>query len=174
MEFAMELKKLLDAEESPPLDPLVELARAQAEMLETLHRSGSDISLQVEEIYDIVKQSDDNVKELKNAAKREGLLLGSLVAINDLLDGLVQHAQFTGSDHTNTIYAKRAEALGACGVERVGQPGQLLDPRIHTVASAEISPEPFESVLQVLESGYAYNGSILRKATVIISKGSEE
>ena len=173
MNFEAELKKLLDAEEFPPLDPLVELARAQAGALEAIHKHSSDVSMQVEEIYDIVKEADENAKEAKNAAKRESLLLSSLFAVNDLLDSMLQFAQNTGAIHAETIAAKREEHMNACGVERVGFPGQTLDPRIHTVASAEESDAPFESVTRVLESGYLYRGNVARKATVIISKGKE-
>jgi len=172
MNFAAELKKLLDAEESPPLDPLVEIAQAQAEALGGILKRGSDVSMQVEEIYDIIKEADENAKELKNSAKRENLLLGSLMAMNDLLDSLLQNTEHASiAAHAEIISAKMEESLNACGTERVGYPGQTLDLHIHTVASAEDSDAPYESVTRVLESGYMYRGNIVRKATVIISKG---
>ena len=173
MNFAAELKKLLEAEESPPTDPLAELSRAQAELLEAIHKTDSGISLQVEEIYDIVKESDENAKEIKNAAKRESALLGALIAVTDLLDSLLQHIQHTGAAHVETIAAKMDEALNACGLEKLGFIGQQLDPRQHSVASAEFSGAPLESVVRVLENGYMYRGNVIRKAAVIISKGSE-
>ena len=173
MNFAAELKKLLDAEEVPPHDPLAELTQANARLLESIVKNGSDVSMQVEEIYDIIKETDDNARELKIAAKREKLLLGSLIDFCDLLDSLLQYVRRTGADHAETIAAKKEEALDACGVETVGYLGQMLDPRIHTVASAEESDAPFESVIRILESGYTYRGNVVRKATVIISKGRE-
>ena len=72
MNFTAELQKLLKAENSPPVDPLAELARAQAGFLEGIHKNGAGISLQIEEIYDIVKESSKNAKEVKNAAKSCG------------------------------------------------------------------------------------------------------
>ena len=173
MNFEAELKKLLDAEETPLLDPLAELARAQAGFLEVISKQGSDVSLQVEEIYDIVKSADENAKEIKNAAKRENLLLSSMIAMNDMLDSLMQYIGRTDARHSETIASKRDELMNVCGLERLGLPGQQLDPRIHTVAAAEFDEAPPESVIRVLESGYLYRGNVVRKATVIISKGSE-
>ena len=173
MDFAAELQKLLDAEESPPFDPLVEVARAHEEMLGAISKSGAGISMQIEEIYDIVKEENENSKELKNAAKRESQLRASLIAMTDLLDSLLQYNQNSVAVHAEAIAAKREETLNACGIERIGNLGQVLDPRMHTVASAEESEAPFESVTRVLESGYLYNVNVARKATVIISKGSE-
>ena len=173
MNFIAELKKLLGEEDNPPVDPLAELARAQADLLEALYKNGSGISLQVEEIYDIVKESDENAREVKSAAKRESTLLSALIAMSDLLDSMLQYPQYAGGAHFEAIAAKRDEALHACSLEKIGSLGQQLDPRIHTVATAEYNGSPVESVIRILESGYMYRGNIIRKATVIISKGSE-
>ena len=173
MNFAAELKKLLETEEFPPNDPLTELARVQEEMLDAIYKNNSGISLQVEEIYDIIKESDENVKEVKSAAKRESALLGTLIVINDLLDSLLQHMQNSGAVHAEAVAAKMDEALNNCDLEKFGSLGQQLDPRFHTVASAENSDAPLESVIRVLENGYIYRGNVVRKATVNISKGSE-
>jgi len=201
MDFIAELKKLIDAEEAPLLDPLVELARAQSGVLENIHKnetdislqldplvesvraqasvlesirkSEADISLQVEEIYDIVKESDENAKEVRAAAKREALLLESLVTIADLMDDVLNFLHKNRVEHTNIISAKMEEAINACGLERLGTSGEPLDPRLHTVASAQFSEIPKEHLISVLQSGYAYNGKLIRRATVIVSKGVE-
>ena len=169
MDFAAELQKLLDAEETPLHDPLTELTQAQAGLMERIYKNSADLSLQMEEVYDIVKDSDESAKELKAAIKRENLLLSGLIALSDLLDGLLPHIQ----EHAATASAKKDEALNICGLEQLGFPGERLDPRLHTVASAEYSDSPPESVIRVLESGFAYRGKAIRKATVILSKGAE-
>jgi len=171
MDFLTELKRLLDAEATPLLDPLSELTKAQAGLLEAINKRNSDISMQVEEIYDIVKEADENARELKSAAKREAQLLNALIEITDLLDNSVQFMRSAGAVHAETLAAKREEALTASGLERVGDIGQRLDPGLHTVAFAEHSETPFETVIKVVECGYTYRGKVLRKATVIISKG---
>ena len=174
MDFAAELNSLLLAEVEPPVDVLAELTKAHLTLLEALRKTGSDVSLQVEEIYDIVKDSDENAKEVRNAAKREQQLLGSFIIVSDMLDGLLQFIQPSGAGHAATIAAKRDEALKACGLERFDGLGSFLDPRFHTVAGAEFYDAPPEHVIGVLECGYVYRGSVIRKAAVIISKGRED
>ena len=173
MDFGKELKKLLDAEETALLDPLSELTRTQSGVLEAIQKTGSDISHQVEEIYDIVKTADVNTREIKSAAKRESTLIAGLITLSDLLDSVLMYMKSAGAIHASTIAAKKDEVLGSCGLEAYDGLGQQLDPRYHTVASAEYSEAPHESVTRVLENGYIYRGNVTRKATVIVSKGSE-
>ena len=173
MNFEAELKKLLDAEDPPPLDQLAELAKAQIGVLDSINKAGAGISLQVEEVYDIVKEADENARGLKSAAKRESLLLGGMIAVNDLLDSVLQFLRSSGAEHAAAVEAKREEALIACGLEMYDGLGQRLEPRLHTVASAEYSEAPPETVIRSLETGYAFRGNVIRKATVIISMGSE-
>ena len=173
MDFAAELKKLLNAEESPPTDPLIEITQAQAKLLEGLQKTCSDISLQTEEVYDIVKEADEHERETRDAEKCEAQLLGSLIEMNDLLDSLLYFFRFSDESHIRAINAKRDEILSGSGLERYDGVGWLLDPRRHKVASAEHSDAPLESVIRALESGYTYQGNVIRKATVIVSKGKE-
>ena len=180
MDFAAELKKLLDEEDNPPTDPLAELAQAQAVLLEGIHKTCSDISkkvsdfsLQVEEVYDIVKDADENEREVRSAAKRELQLIGSLIAMSDMLDDILFFFDFRDISNTEAISSKRDDILNTCSLESYESQGRRLDPRLHTVAAAEFSDEPFETVTHVLESGYIYRGNVIRKAKVIISKGRE-
>jgi len=172
MDYITELKKLLDAETLPLSDPLSELTQTQVELLEAINRKNADVSMQVEEIYDIIKDADENAKEVKNAARRETQALNGLMAMDGLLDDSVRFMRSVGANHAESVAAKSEEILIACGLERIREAGQRFDPNLHTVVSAEYSEIPFESVIRVIESGYIYRGKVLRKATVIISKGS--
>ena len=169
MDFTSELQKLLTLEESPPFDTFTELAQAQMTFFECIQKNDSNISLQVEEIYDIIKDYDDNAKEVKTAVKRENILVSGLVSLGDLLDTLVPYVQ----GHDQALTVKKDDILNACGVELLGFVGEQLDPRLHTVASAVFSEAMIESVIDVLEYGYVYRGKVIRKATVILSKGAE-
>lgn len=168
MDFSVELQKLL-LEESFPVDSLVELAQIHTGLLDSIQKNDANISLQIEEIYDIIKDADENAKEVKIALKRENLLLNSLIAMSDLLDGLFPYLQ----EHNQTVAAKKEEIINNCGLEPVGFPGERLDTQLHTVSSAEYCDAPPETVIDILERGYAYRGKIIRKATVILSKGAE-
>jgi len=124
MDFAAELKKLIDAEDEPLLDMLSELARAQLntqagalERLDRLQKSGDDISLQIEEIYDIVKEADANAKEVKSAERRELRLLESLIAILDIIDDVMRFLRTHGVEHVDVVAAKTDEAASAADAE---------------------------------------------------------
>ena len=174
MDFALELQKLLDEEDITLQNPLEEIAKSQLNIIESIAKNSSDISLQVEEIYDIIKDSEENAQAAKNAVKREETLLRGLIAVNDLLDSILQYLTDSDLSHIKAIEEKQEEIISACGIEKTGFTGQKLEPKLHTVASAEQSDAPYETVTQVLESGYIYKGSIVRKATVIVSKGNEQ
>lgn len=167
MNFTAELKKLIKAEQQPLRDPLSELASAQAALLENIQKDNSDLSLQVEEIYDIIKTSDDNAKKIFTLEKRENLLLSSMISLNNLIDDLLPYIQ----DHAMAVSAKREEAINACDLEQTGFIGERFDPKLHTAASAEFNEAMFETIIRVLENGYTYHGKVLKKAVVILSKG---
>jgi hypothetical protein len=63
--------------------------------------------------------------------------------------------------------------LAGCGLFRFGEEGQPLNPQIHTVKASAESSFPREQVVQVLQSGYVYRNTILRKAAVVVSRGQE-
>ena len=198
IDFYAELQKLLSMEDPPIADPFTELARAQAEfaraqmesageqkelvsaqkelalsqagLFDDIQKNGANLSLQLEEIYDIIKGADDSAKGYNAAIKRENMLLGALVSMGDLLEGLLPYLH----EHSQTVAVKMGDVLYACGLARFGSPGEPFDTRLHTAASAEYSDIPFESITRVLESGYAYQGKMIRKATVILSKGNEK
>jgi len=195
MDFAAELQKLINQQELPLADPLTELSNAHLELsrkqselsqenisrvtssVSGLQKATSAMSLQTEEIYDIIKEADDNKKELRTVAKREKKLLTGLIESIDLLDGfLVQFSQVYGEhafEHVEVIMSKIADILEESEVQMLGFEGEHLNVRQHKVASAEYSDAPEETVIAVLERGYAYRDSIIRKSTVILSKGAE-
>lgn len=169
MNFSTELKKLLKAEKSPPVDPFIELMGVQAELLAGIKKKDADLSLQIEEIYAIIKKTDENEKEVKAAVKRESSLLNGFIMLCDLLDDLLPHI----GGHSEAVEAKKDEVMRTCGMEPLGFIGERLDPKLHTAASAEYSDAPLECVIRVLQAGYAYRGKVIKKATVILSKGPE-
>ena len=173
MDFVAELQKLLNEEDTPLVDPLTEMARVNAVCLESIKNTDTNIALQIEEIYDIIKDADANAKEIKAAETRENILLNGLVAMSDLLDSLFAHMREGNNEHSQVVVAKMTEIINACGLEPLGFPGERLDPRLHTVSSAEFSEAPPEAIIYVIQRGYKHRGKILRKATVILSKGAE-
>jgi molecular chaperone GrpE (heat shock protein) len=181
VDFEAELEKLLAGEQEPL--PQYELAEVLAEgraLLEALNKKQADFSLQVEEIYDLAKEAD--ARELREAlsAEKDRLrqLLGAAVGLSDMLEHFYVYAGQSGSaelEHQGRLLWQNSRLLlENCGISRLGKAGQILDPALHTVQAAVDSELPKEHVVQVLQSGYGYLGTVLRKAVVMVSRGDED
>jgi molecular chaperone GrpE (heat shock protein) len=179
--FEAELEKLLAQEREPlPVSCIEELAAAEREMLTALNKKNTDLSLQVEEIYDLVKEGDTRVLQeaLGVEKNRTGQLAAAAVGLCDMLEDFCAYARQSGSgdlEHQARLLWKNSGALlEGCGITRLGEEGQPLDPAIHTVQAAVPSAFPREHVAQVLQSGYRYLGAVVRRAVVVVSSGPGE
>jgi molecular chaperone GrpE (heat shock protein) len=179
--FEVELNKLLARESEPlPQSELTELAAAERELLTALCKKNNDLSLQVEEIYDLVKEGDARVLQeaLEAEKNRAGQLAGAAMGLCDLLEDFCAYARQSGRgdlEYQARLLWKNSNALlEGCGITRLGEEGQGLDPAIHTVQAAVPSDLPRECVTRVLRTGYRYLGAVVRRAVVVVSAGPEE
>jgi molecular chaperone GrpE (heat shock protein) len=178
--FEAELEKLLAQEQEPlPEHELAELAAAETGLLAALNKKDADLSLQIEEIYDLVKEGDTRVLQgaLETEKTRAGQLAGAAVALCDMLEDFCAYARQSGSEdleHQARLLWKNSGALlEGCGITRLGEEGQRLDPAIHKVQTAVPSALPREYVTRVLQSGYRYLGLVARRAVVVVSMGPD-
>jgi molecular chaperone GrpE len=176
--FEAELEKLLAGEQEPlPQYELVEVLAEGQTLLEALNKKQADLSLQVEEIYDLAKEAD--ARELREALNTERgqvqRLLEAAVGLSDILEHFCVYARQSGSAELEyqgrLLWQNSRLLLESCGIFRLGEVGQSLDPALHTVQAAIASELPKEYVVQVLQSGYGYLSRVLRKAIVIVSSG---
>jgi molecular chaperone GrpE (heat shock protein) len=177
--FEAELEKLLIQEQEPlPNYELAEFAAAERELLAAVQKKQTDLSLQVEEIYDLVKEGDTRVlQEALSAEKgRTGQLALAVIGLCDMLEDFCTYARQSGNgdlEHQGFLLWKNSGALlEGCGITRLGEEGQPLDPAIHRVQAAATSFFPREYVAQVLQSGYRYLGTVVRRAAVVLSTGT--
>jgi len=179
MDFNRAIEQLLALEEQPARqDDLAEILVREERLLSTLKRKQDDVSIQVEEIYDLVRElaSENAAFRGLYQAEQERVrqFIQAVMSLNDQLDDFHAFAIQSGDDslsHQAEIMRKQAAAaLERCAMTRLGQPGQLLDPTIHSVQGMRSIPG--EYVTQVLQSGYRYQSTVLRKAAVLI--GQEE
>jgi molecular chaperone GrpE (heat shock protein) len=181
LDFKRELNKLLDQETRPlPKDEFAEIALAGQRVLAALDKKQSEISLQVEEIYDIVGNMDTAALQetLQSERRRADVLAGAVVGLCDSIEDFCAYAGDSGdtalAEQARVMWNNSADLLARCGFVRLGDVGRPLDPEIHTVQSAAPSSFPREHVTRVLQSGYRYLGTVVRKAVVVVSKGTEE
>lgn len=189
IDFKEELNKLIllefgnapsDGTPAAEKQPLEIMLDAERQLVQSIGKTQTDISMQVEEIYDIVKDSSGGALQeaFRDEKKRAGRLAQAAIGLCDLIDDFYEYAA-AGEDSElcgqAAIMRKNAGSLlESCAITRIGEPGQPLDPDIHAVQAAVYSPMPREYVTRVLRSGYRNMGAIMRKAAVIVSKGTEE
>ncbi|MDR1587705.1 MAG: nucleotide exchange factor GrpE, partial [Treponema sp.] len=175
-----ELDKLLFRETGTlPQYEFAELAAAGQGLLAEFNKKQTDISLQIEEIYDLVKEQDTRaLQEAVDAEKtRANQLVFAAISLADLLEDFYAYAGQSGSEElthqAKLLWENAGGILSGRGVFRFGEEGQPMNPQIHTVKASVESPLPREQVVQVLQSGYVYRNVLLRKAAVVVSRGQE-
>jgi molecular chaperone GrpE (heat shock protein) len=178
--FEAELDKLLAHETGGlPQYEFAELAAAGRELLAEFNKKQTDVSLQIEEIYDLVKEQDNRVLlETLNAEKtRVNQLVLAAIELSDLLEDFCAYARQSGSEELkrqgSVLWENAGGILASRGVLRFGEEGQPLNPQIHAVKASVESSLPREQVIRVLQSGYVYQNTLLRKAAVVVSRGQE-
>jgi molecular chaperone GrpE (heat shock protein) len=175
LDFETELNKLLSRE--PGSLPDYEFAGlvADRELVAELSKKQDDTSLQIEEIYDLVKEQGF-LRETAAAEKlRADRLALAAVGLADLLEDFCAYAGQSGSGElghqAKLLWEKAGGILADCGISRFGEEGQPLNPQIHRVEASAESPLPREQVVRVLQSGYLYQNRLIRKAAVVVSRG---
>ena len=181
LDFKHELHQLLSLEAQPlPQDERAEMAQAAQQLIISLNKKQTDFSMQMEELYDIVGNLDSTALQeaLLEEKQRTKALVAAAVGLCDMLEDFCAYAQGSGdgplAQQARMMWKNAGSLLERCGITRLGKDGQPLDPDIHSVQSASSSAVPEEHVARVLQSGYRYLGTVLRKAAVVVSKGSEE
>ncbi len=129
----------------------------------------------VAELDNVRKRAQRDIE----AANRYGLekFAAELLPVRDSLELAVQSAETReadaqslkqGQEATLQLLSKALERLGVTPIRPLGEP---FDPARHEAMLAQESStaEP-DTVIQVVQTGYALNGRLLRPARVIVSK----
>jgi molecular chaperone GrpE (heat shock protein) len=176
--FEAELNKLLSRETGGfPEYEFTELAAAGRELLADLNKKQTDTSLQIEEIYDLVKEQGLLRETVMEEKARADQLVMAAIGLADLLEDFCAYAGQSGNealkDQAKLLWENAGGILLNCGILCFGEEGQTLDPRIHTVKASADSSLPQEQVVRVLQSGYVYKNTVIRKAAVVVSRRQE-
>jgi molecular chaperone GrpE (heat shock protein) len=178
--FEEELDKLLSREggELPEYE-LMEFAALGQEFLSALNRKQTDVSLQIEEIYDLLKEQDTKLLQETLSAERgrSNRLALAAMGLCDLLEDFCAYARQSGSGEllhqAELLWNASGGLLSGCNLIRFGAEGEALNPGIHNVKAGVPSELPREQVVRVLQSGYVYRNVLVRKAAVVVSRGPE-
>jgi len=168
---------------------------------ETEHPVPSEIPQQ--EGQDILVKKDEEIKqlhdrilrmaaEMENTRKRlereksecisfanEGMIRGLLPVI-DNLERALQHGEEDVTcrgllEGVRLTLKSFGEVLGKFGCVPFDSVGKTFDPNFHeAVMQQESSEHPENTILQELQKGYTLHDRLLRPATVIVSKASQD
>lgn len=154
--------------------------------IEAVDALGDEISAEFSELDNLIKERDDYLDTLRrtqadfeNYRKRvqremseardagAASLAAKLIDVLDTVDLALAHDP---SDSVAQIATAMVEALGKEGLERIDSFGAAFDPGLHDAVLHEEGDGPAE-VIEVLRSGWKWNGRVLRPAMVKV-KGS--
>jgi molecular chaperone GrpE (heat shock protein) len=178
MDFKAELDKLLARETgSFPENEGAGLAAADRELLAELNKKQDDTSLQIEEIYDLVKEQGLLRETLGAEKTRADRLAMAAMGLSDLLEDFYAYAGQSDSGElrhqAQLLWEKAGGLLSGCGIVRFGEAGEPLNPRMHRVEASAESTFPREQIIRVLQSGYLYQNALIRKTAVVVSRGQD-
>ncbi len=140
------------------LDAFVTLAAERDEYLDALRRTQADFE-------NYRKRVQREMSEARGAGA--AALAERLIDVLDTVDLALAHDP---SDAVAQISAALVETLGKEGLERIDALGAPFDPEIHDAVLHEEGDGAAE-VIEVLRSGWRWNGRVLRAAMVKV-KGS--
>lgn len=108
---------------------------------------------------------------------REKTLRSFLDILDNLARGLEQSEDKESPLYTGMqmVLSQAENWLKAEGLERIKCKGQSFDPNVHdAVARVEDPSKPDGSIIEEVKRGYKWHDRLLRPASVVVSKNSEE
>ena len=140
------------------LDAFVSLAAERDEYLDALRRTQADFE-------NYRKRVQREMGEARDAGA--AALAGKLIDVLDTVELALAHDP---SDSVAQIASALFDSLGKEGLTRIDALGAAFDPEVHDAVLHEEGDGPAE-VIEVLRSGWTWNGRVVRAAMVKV-KGS--
>ncbi|MEY2471000.1 MAG: molecular chaperone GrpE [Actinomycetota bacterium] len=140
------------------LNAFVDLAKERDEYLDALRRTQADFE-------NYRKRVQRELSEARDAGAAS--LAGKLIDVLDTVDLALAHDP---SDAIAQVAGALFDALGKAGLERIDALGAPFDPEVHDAVVHEDGDGPAE-VIEVLRSGWKWNGRVVRPA-MVKTKGS--
>ena len=125
----------------------------------------------------------DNYRRRSMKERAEAASRGQAELVSRLVDAIDDLSRFAHIDPATTdpmtlhkgielVEQKMLKALGAAGLEILNPLDQTFDPTLHEAVATEpaLSPEDDHTVAKVFQSGYRFNGQLLRPARVVVKQ----
>jgi len=125
----------------------------------------------------------ENYRKRSVRERSEAQSRGQADLVKQLLDPLDDLARFAHVDPATVeavtvvqgaemVEKKLLKSLGSAGLEIIDPVNQTFDPTLHEAVATEpaLSPEDDHVVARVYQSGYRFNGQLLRPARVVVKQ----
>jgi molecular chaperone GrpE len=125
----------------------------------------------------------DNYRRRSAKERAEAASRGQAELVSKLTDALDDLSRFAHIDPATTdpqtlhkgielVEQKMLKALSAAGLEVLNPVDQTFDPTLHEAVATEpaLSEEDDDTVGKVFQSGYRFNGQLLRPARVVVKQ----
>ena len=125
----------------------------------------------------------DNYRKRSLKERAEAASRGQAELVSKLVDSIDDLSRFAHIDPATTdpqtlhkgielVEQKLLKVLGAAGLEVINPLDQTFDPTLHEAVATEpaLSPEDDHTVGKVFQSGYRFNGQLLRPARVVVKQ----
>jgi molecular chaperone GrpE len=125
----------------------------------------------------------DNYRRRTSKERSEAEARGQSALVSRLLEAIDDIARFAHIDPATTdattlhkgiemVEQKLLKSLGAAGLEVINPIDQTFDPKEHEAVATEpaLSAEDDHTVGKVFQSGYRFNGQLLRPARVVVKQ----
>jgi molecular chaperone GrpE len=153
----------------------------QAEQAEQAPPAAAELEAEVARLEDRFKRAAadlDNyrkrsVKEIerRTAEATDALLAGWLDVADSVQRALVMDDSGPLADGLRAVREQIEATLARQGVTRIGEPGEPFDPERHEAVAVRAADDvPDRTVVEVIRSGYARDGRVLRPALVAVSQ----
>jgi molecular chaperone GrpE len=156
----------------PPDSPPAE-AGATEELRAELARMEDRYKRALADLDNYRKRAARDVERLIGE-RREALLRDWLEVVDGMERALQQHPEGPLNEGLRAVLGQMDAILARQGVQRVGQPGEPFDPARHEAIDVRVTDDaPDRTVIDVVRSGYAMDGRVLRPAQVIVARAPQ-
>ena len=152
------------AAHQPHPDPHTETA---TELIADLERTTAERDEYLDALQRLKAEFDNHRRRVDEqrtefAAQAAVQLVDRLLPVLDACEAALIHE----AEAVQPIADALTEALAKEGLEVIAPQGDVFDPNLHEAVMHEAGDEPEQTVTEVLRTGYAWNGRVVRAAMV--------
>jgi molecular chaperone GrpE len=112
--------------------------------------------------------------EQRMAGAKESMLIDWLQVLDSLERAMQMQPNGPCHEGLQAVMGQMDAVLERQGVQRVGTPGEAFDPERHEAIAVRACEEaPDHTIVEVLRSGFALGGRVIRPAQVVVARASE-